>query len=137
WEEGANPVSSRVALRSLAGHHVPSRDRTDRPQPLINLSLSGQSILPSKSTDDVTPQLEQELARSLAAALYIEESAIDVEKPFVDMGLDSVVGVEWIRALNQRYASKLKASSVYDYPTIHQLAGFLQKEWLQHRQTPL
>ena len=43
------------------------------------------------------------------------------------MGLDSVIGVEWIRALNKQYASNLNASSIYDYPSIRQLAGFLQK----------
>jgi acyl transferase domain-containing protein/aryl carrier-like protein len=61
------------------------------------------------------PQLEEELVRSLAQCLYMEESAIDVEKPFVAMGLDSVVGVEWIQSLNKQYARNLKASSVYDY----------------------
>jgi acyl carrier protein len=71
----------------------------------------------------------------------MEQSAIDVGKPFGDMGLDSVTGVEWIQSLNKEYASNLKASSIYDYPTIRQLAGFLQKGLLKHRtgiqQTPV
>ena len=71
----------------------------------------------------------------------MEQSDIDVEKPFVTMGLDSVVGVEWIQSLNKQYACNLKASSIYDYPTIRQLADFLQKDVLKHRggtqQTPI
>jgi polyketide synthase PksN len=63
----------------------------------------------------------------------MEENAIDLEKSFVEMGLDSVVGVEWIRSINEQYTCHLNATSVYDYPTIRQLANFLQKELLLHR----
>jgi acyl carrier protein len=80
--------------------------------------------------------LEEELIRSLAQTLYIEQSAIDVERPFAEMGLDSVVGVEWIQYLNKQYASNLKASSVYDYPTIRQLADFLAKDLYKQQQIP-
>jgi len=83
-------------------------------------------------------RLEEELSQSLAQTLYMEQSNVDVERPFVTMGLDSVVGVEWIHSLNKQYACNMKASVVYDYPTIRQLADFLQKEFLkrQHRPTP-
>src|SRR5262249_41684591 len=56
-----------------------------------------------------------------------------VEIPFVDMGLDSVTGVEWVQSLNKQYRSNLTASCVYDYPTIRQLARFLEKEGLTHQ----
>src|SRR5439155_5733004 len=72
--------------------------------------------------------------------LYMEQRDIDVEIPYVDMGLDSVIGVEWIQSLNKEHAINLPASCVYDYPTIRQLAGFLQKEVLKQgegiKQTP-
>src|SRR5437763_8374113 len=61
----------------------------------------------------------------------MDPNTIDVEKPFGVVGLDSVIGVEWVKSLNKQYASNLKASCVYDYPTIRQLAGFLQKELLK------
>ena len=88
-----------------------------------------------------TLQLEQELTRSLAAALYLKPSDIDSEIPFVDMGLDSVIGVEWVQSLNKQYTSNLAVSCVYDYPTIRQLALFLEKEELKQErgteQTPV
>jgi acyl transferase domain-containing protein len=63
----------------------------------------------------------------------MEQSAIDVEKPFGEMGLDSVVGVEWIQSLNKEYASNLTVTRIYDYPTIRQLAGFMAKDLLKYR----
>jgi len=67
----------------------------------------------------------------------MEESDIDVERPFVEIGLDSVIGVEWIQSLNKEYALNIKASGVYDYPTIRHMAGFLQEELQKNQQTPV
>jgi acyl transferase domain-containing protein/acyl carrier protein len=87
------------------------------------------------------PKLEEELARSLANVLHMEQSDIDVETPFVDMGLDSVSSVEWMRFLNQQYAINLGAGCVYDYPTVRQMTDFLEKDLLKHeggiQQTPV
>jgi len=115
--------AKRVALRSLADPSVEHVGTGASPVPTRSSTLS-----PSQS------QLEKELVRSLAQTLYIEESAIAVEKPFMEMGLDSVIGAAWIQSLNKQYASKLKASSVYNYPTIRQMAGFLEKGLLKQEQ---
>jgi acyl transferase domain-containing protein len=93
--------------------------------PRVGIALRPVGIV---QTCGLAPQLEEELTRSLAEALYMEESDIDVEKPFAEIGLDSVIGVEWIQSLNKQYACHLKASCVYDHPTIRQLAGFIEAE---------
>ena len=151
----------RVALQSLADHPVLSSSPkgADQSQPSISLSLSSQSFPQSRSNDVVAPValgvieaspseepstgsaqgtiptaasgLEEELTRSLAKALCMKQCGIDAEAPFVDMGLDSVSSVEWIHSINKQYASNLTASSIYDHPTIRQLAGFLEKDLLQ------
>ena len=95
-----------------------------------------QGAMANMQADLSVQALEEDLARSLAQALYMEQSAIDVEIPFVDMGLDSVISAEWVQSINKQYASNLAASCVYDYPTILQLASFLKKEGLRHPQMP-
>ncbi|WP_160717046.1 SDR family NAD(P)-dependent oxidoreductase [Chitinophaga solisilvae] len=73
-------------------------------------------------------QLQQELIISLADALYQKAERIDPHKKFIEMGLDSIVGVEWIRAVNRKYSVSLSVTKVYDYPTIHEFAPVLQAE---------
>ena len=73
-------------------------------------------------------ELEEELVRSLAQVLGVEESDINGERPFREIGLDSITGVEWIQALNKQYSLSLSTTRVYDYPTIHAFADFLFKE---------
>ncbi|MCP5006563.1 MAG: hypothetical protein GY941_21875, partial [Planctomycetes bacterium] len=74
-----------------------------------------------------TETLQEELKTSLAKALYMKESDIDLEKPFIEMGVDSIVGVEWVKTINQEYKTNITASKVYDYPNIGELANYLQK----------
>jgi acyl transferase domain-containing protein/acyl carrier protein len=84
------------------------------------------SSLPKTSTS--TRGLERELVESLAEVLYMESSDVDINKQFVDLGMDSVVGVEWVRVINRKYALSIAAIRLYDHPTVSELAQFLYQE---------
>ena len=49
------------------------------------------------------------------------------DKPFIDLGLDSIVGVEWVREINATYGTTISATKVYDYATVRALAGYLSE----------
>ncbi|UXI65992.1 SDR family NAD(P)-dependent oxidoreductase [Tahibacter amnicola] len=72
--------------------------------------------------------IKRSLRTSLAQALYLDEAAIDDERPFVDLGLDSIVGVEWVKMINKTYGLEISATRVYDYSNVQALARFLQGE---------
>jgi amino acid adenylation domain-containing protein len=78
--------------------------------------------------------LQGELTTSLAEALYMERSEIDIDKKFIDLGLDSIIGVEWVKEVNKQYGTVIPATKVYDYPSIREFAGFIEKEL--HISTP-
>src|SRR5690606_8301888 len=48
------------------------------------------------------------------------------EAGFVDLGLDSISGVTWIRAINQTYGTAIEATRVYAHPTIESFTRYLQ-----------
>ncbi|MCP5004461.1 MAG: polyketide synthase, partial [Planctomycetes bacterium] len=91
---------------------------------------SAEALQPDHSPQTLISKetLEEGLKVSLAKALYMKVVDVDVEKPFIDMGLDSIVGVEWIKAINQEYGTSVSATKVYDYPTIQKFALFLEEE---------
>jgi 3-hydroxy-3-methylglutaryl CoA synthase/acyl carrier protein len=70
-------------------------------------------------------ELERQLLQSLAEVLYLEPTEVDVDQKFIDLGLDSVIAVEWIRAVNDRFGADLLTSHVYDFPSVRALAGEL------------
>ncbi len=68
------------------------------------------------------------LIASLAEALYLKPLEIDIDKSFIDMGLDSIVGVEWVKFINKKLGLDISSTRIYDYATIKELATFLTKE---------
>ena len=45
------------------------------------------------------------------------------DRPFVDLGLDSILGVELIKELNRTFGLEMKASRLFDHPTAASLAA--------------
>ncbi len=73
-------------------------------------------------------QVRAELLGSLAEALYLSEDELDLDRNFTEFGLDSIVGVEWIKAINKRYGIALQATKLYDHPSVHELAARVVEE---------
>lgn len=95
---------------------------------------SPETSLKSRSASSVEHQqpgrreLREQLKLTLADALYMSPGDIDTTKQFVDLGLDSIVGVEWISVLNNRFGIPILATKVYDYPTLDEFADYLAGE---------
>ena len=87
-----------------------------------------RSISPLDSFDGDVAQIKETLKESLAEALYVDISEIEEDQKFIDLGLDSIIGVEWINAINQTYDLNLKATKLYDYPTLWDLAKYITQE---------
>ena len=71
--------------------------------------------------------LARQLRQGLAQALYADAAEIDPDRPFIDLGLDSVVSVEWVRWVNSQFRLSLSAAVLYDYPTLTAFARYLTK----------
>ncbi|MBO0797976.1 MAG: enoyl-CoA hydratase/isomerase family protein, partial [Blastocatellia bacterium] len=64
----------------------------------------------------------------LADELQMRESDIDESIEFVDLGLDSISGVAWVRKINEKYHTSIEATKVYHYPTLVQLSRYVKSE---------
>ncbi|MGA8164059.1 MAG: SDR family NAD(P)-dependent oxidoreductase [Waddliaceae bacterium] len=128
-----------IALSSLStDRSFLDSNRIDLPKEDIPLSLATDGLSDSNIQDKnpatsteigmTRESLQQALIVSLAEVLYMQSSDIDTEKPFVDMGLDSVLGVEWVNIVNKKYQLSVDATKVYDYPNIAKFVGFLENE---------
>ncbi|RRH95025.1 KR domain-containing protein [Pseudomonas aeruginosa] len=71
--------------------------------------------------------LERELTTSLAAALFLDPGEIGLDHLFVDLGLDSVIGVEWVRDINRRYGLALNAPVVYEHSSVRRMAALVEQ----------
>ncbi len=122
--KSANQEGTTIMLTSLeeTSHTLEDEKKTE-----------ALSSIPSVISAEI---LQEELTTSLAQALYIDRSDIDSDKNFVDLGLDSIIGVEWVRSINKHYNTSITATKVYDYPTIRDFSKFVEKELLSKSIAP-
>ncbi|CAN93348.1 polyketide synthase [Sorangium cellulosum So ce56] len=116
-------TSARADLRAAPG---PAPEVPEAP---ASPALPARGAQHEISIPEVAPRPVEELVagltQTLAAALYADASDIDPDRLFVDHGVDSVISVEWVRRINATFHLDLKATVLFDHPTIHQLAEHL------------
>ncbi len=68
------------------------------------------------------------LKAMLAQELFLKPEEIDEDTQFIDLGLDSITGVTWIRKINAHYGTDIEATKVYSHPTLKQLSQLVASE---------
>ncbi|MCP5002451.1 MAG: SDR family NAD(P)-dependent oxidoreductase, partial [Planctomycetes bacterium] len=91
------------------------------------------SELKAQDTESIemTEGIRRTLRKTLAKELYMDVKMVEDSVPCVEMGLDSITAVTWIRKINTHYGLSIAATKVYGYPTINDLAHYILKEGLQ------
>lgn len=77
---------------------------------------------------DRLAEVTASIGKLLAEELYLREDEIEPHTQFVDMGLDSITGVTWIRKINEKHALAIEATKVYSHPTLAELGRHVWEE---------
>ena len=89
----------------------------------------GQRAAPSHSVEEAEwESVKRTLIDSLAEELHMDPGNVDLETPFVSLGLDSISGVTWVRKINQEFGLNLRATNIYDHHNIHKLTQYVLQE---------
>jgi acyl transferase domain-containing protein/acyl carrier protein/thioesterase domain-containing protein/NAD(P)-dependent dehydrogenase (short-subunit alcohol dehydrogenase family)/SAM-dependent methyltransferase len=121
----ASRLYDYASVAELAAHidsqgEQPVAEAVTPPEPTITVQVPA----PALHTASGTPALE-EIRAILADLLYLEHGDIADEAPFVELGLDSILAVEFAKKLQDRYAIDLRATRLYDYSTVRELANWV------------
>ncbi|MCU1245529.1 MAG: hypothetical protein JWN02_1439, partial [Acidobacteria bacterium] len=109
----------------------PAEGQHVQPEPPSLLSDEGLMQLGAgnRSSDgDLLRSVSATLRALLAGELQMRENDVDENAQFVDLGLDSISGVTWVRKINERYRTAIEATKVYSYPTLIQLSRYVREE---------
>ncbi|AVG17425.1 hypothetical protein CFN79_16995 [Chromobacterium vaccinii] len=109
-------------LKALAAFLHPQLAAGSVPEAIAAPARAATASAPARAD---AAGLQQELRASLAEALLMQPGDIDAGRSFMELGLDSIIGVEWVKALNSRYGVSLSATRIYDYPDLKALAIYL------------
>jgi acyl transferase domain-containing protein/NADPH:quinone reductase-like Zn-dependent oxidoreductase/NADP-dependent 3-hydroxy acid dehydrogenase YdfG len=90
------------------------------------------------SAEQRAGMLEAWLQATLGRVLKLAVHKIDLDRPFGAMGLDSLMGIEFVRRLSVALEIPIPATVVFNYPSIRLLTRqLLQRLNLQQRETTL
>ena len=81
---------------------------------------------------DVLPAVTASLKTLLANELQMRESDVEENVQFVDLGLDSISGVSWVRKINEKYDTSIEAAKLYSHATLSQLSRYVKQEAERH-----
>ena len=70
------------------------------------------------------------IADFLCTALDYNKDNIDITTSFVELGIDSILGVEIIRKIEDLLDTPLNPTFIYDYPNIERLSDFIVTNYL-------
>jgi acyl carrier protein len=94
----------------------------------VNAHQASVELADLSRDGDMLSAITAGLRTLLANELQLQESDVDENVQFLDLGLDSITGVTWVRTINEKYHTSIDATKVYSYPTLGQFARFVRDE---------
>jgi phthiocerol/phenolphthiocerol synthesis type-I polyketide synthase A len=80
------------------------------------------------AVDDLLSELEAGLRTILAREIRLPEAELDVDRPFAELGLNSVMAMSIRREAERLVGIELSATMLWNHPTITSLAAHLAKK---------
>ncbi|MGD9364366.1 MAG: SDR family NAD(P)-dependent oxidoreductase [Desulfobacteraceae bacterium] len=79
----------------------------------------------NRDSESLEESVKMHLTLIFGQLLHMEKDEIEREIKFIDLGIDSIAGVEAVREINSLYGLNLDAVDLYDYPTIDTLGEYV------------
>ncbi|WAT23108.1 SDR family NAD(P)-dependent oxidoreductase [Bacillus halotolerans] len=124
--ESISSKPDNISLQPLGYHEL------EQQKPVEDIQYAAAEISASSQYAGTIETLNDELKESIAEVLCMDSQEVDIDDTFIDIGMDSITGLEWIKAINKQYGTSFSVTKVYDYPTIRQFANMLKAELVNH-----
>jgi acyl carrier protein len=111
--DGGRCVDIRSLRYVTMGAQVPSADES--------ASVVWSQIPPENRVSE----LESRLQAIVAHELDMSASAVEVDRAFPELGLDSTMAMAVLRGTNRLVGFEVSATMLWDHPSIASLAGYL------------
>ncbi|TXH70589.1 MAG: SDR family NAD(P)-dependent oxidoreductase [Lysobacteraceae bacterium] len=121
-------VGQSGTLRRIEGRFAQAHEGTGREEGDAAAEVSGPGMV-LRVRDGLDAASVQEVLRELLGQeLQIPVAQLDADTQFVDLGLDSISGVTWVRKINARYGTGIEATKVYSHPTLAKFTPLIIEE---------
>lgn len=132
------PSEAFTAWEFVDGYDVAQAVVVPMPAPAgADGSGANAYLLPARNwsvmaATEVRSELEQGLRRIIAAELRVPEKELDTDRPFAELGLNSLMAMAIRREAEQFVGIELSATMLFNHPTVKSLASYLAKRVAPH-----
>jgi acyl transferase domain-containing protein/SAM-dependent methyltransferase len=129
-EKDGSTQSSEIPLPAEPTVNAQAPEWEEFRRPAIDIQLKRAPLFQGETAEGSVSQntptvVKDKLKKILSEVLMMEPRDINEGKPFLDIGLDSILAIELVKKINTEFAADIKADTLYSYPTVKQLAAFL------------
>ncbi len=100
-------------------------DRTGTAPPVNDTSSVAAAAWATMPADDVRKQLIAKIRAILGRELRTTESELDTDRPFIELGLNSMMAMAIRRDIENLVGLQLSATMLWNHPTVDSLAAYL------------
>jgi phthiocerol/phenolphthiocerol synthesis type-I polyketide synthase A len=125
WEHVARYEVAQAVMAPL-----PSSDASASDDLAADRILSPSVVWSQMPAEQVQSELENGLRTVLARELQMPEAEFELDRPFAEMGLNSVMAMSVRRETEQLVGFELSATMLWNHPTVAALAAYLAKKIL-------
>jgi aryl carrier-like protein len=72
---------------------------------------------------------EQLLRSALAELIDVDAHAVCVNTPFAEQGIDSLLGLRFVRRVQDLLGAEVELEWLFDHPSIRELSAFLDERF--------
>ena len=86
-------------------------------------------VAPLAPQPQLLDQVRGIIRQSVSEALKLDEGSIRNDRSFSDYGVDSIIGVRMMNAINKKCGIQMQTTSLFDYGSVDKLAQFIVREF--------
>lgn len=91
----------------------------------VRAQVNSESQQSAPDHAHITDYIGERIIDCVEQALEIDRRKLDRDKQFSEYGVDSIIGIELINAINKAFAIELSTTTLFDYVTINALTVFI------------
>ncbi|MCB0214384.1 MAG: polyketide synthase dehydratase domain-containing protein, partial [Anaerolineae bacterium] len=114
----------RISLADIERSVAEVSQAADRPAQATS-ELLAEMALPKVTAGEVSDPLLPQLRRLLSQTLLLPEEKIKDSANLIELGFDSILGMEFVQKINRHFEIKLKGTALYEYTTLAKLTEYL------------
>ncbi|MGV7002864.1 beta-ketoacyl synthase N-terminal-like domain-containing protein, partial [Priestia megaterium] len=94
-------------------------------------NLSNQNVITDSANKDeeLDQYIRESIVTTISTLLHIDENEFDLETPYSDFGIDSILAVEVINLINNKLDIELRSTDLFNHATIEKLKEYIINEF--------